>query len=180
MSIQPDPMFRSTTKTALPYAGTAGAAGSDASRERAESEAAEGVAEARQRRILEILAEAGILGATWAEISEKTGQHHGKVTGALSSMHKAGLVAALKFNRRNNSGVYVLPEYIVDRPVRAFKSNAAGASSAHPARPHLTSEEKDALVRLEQAAAQNSDRPIQIFTVTARILASALRRLDRP
>jgi hypothetical protein len=183
MSVQPDPMFTSKRKAALPYAGTTGAAGSDASRERAENEAADGTAYARQSRILDLLDSAGTLGMTWKEISDHTGEHHGKVSGALSSMHKAGSIVALKFNRRNGSGVYVLPPYVMDRPVREFRSNSQPEDGAvekllrdYLARPRLTDTERAMVARIRPAI--KSDKPIMLKPETARMLISALIRLD--
>ena len=176
--VTPDPMF-APHKASLPYAGTTGSAGSETSRTRAEREAADGTAQARQIRIIGILADAGAVGATWKEISDHTGQHHGQVSGALSALHKEGQIAALRFHRRNGSGVYVLPSFVLDRPVRAFRSNAAGALAQQPNRPKFTRTEEDAIARLAQALKQAGDRPVPLLPSTGRILLGALKRLSR-
>jgi hypothetical protein len=98
----------------LEYAGTEGSAGSDASHERAEREASDGTASARQRLILEALDWADVDGMTWQEMAQKLGLHHGQATGSLSNLHKAGKIARLT-EKRGRSSIYVLPEYIGDR-----------------------------------------------------------------
>lgn len=191
MSIEQDPIFASRTKpTALPYAGTTGASGSATSRQRAENEAADGTADARQRNILGLLAEAGPVGMTWKEVSDKTGQHHGQVSGALSSMHKNGLVVALKLDRRNGSGVYVLPEHVIGRITRPFNVNKAKTEErqAHPLikveaptppRPRLTKDEKALMERVRLGLAQSSDQPfLRMKPDSVRTLLAALDRLD--
>lgn len=94
--------------------GTAGWSGSTASRQRAEDEAADGTLLSRQRAVLNILNEAGPAGQTWFEVGDFLDVHHGAVTGALSSLHKAGMVVRLK-ERRGRSSIYVLPQYVGGR-----------------------------------------------------------------
>jgi hypothetical protein len=98
----------------LPYAGTEGWSGSEASRARA-VEQAQGEAGDRQERILHALDAHEENGATWAELGRDLGLHHGQVTGSLSSMHKAGTISRLQ-ERRGRSSIYVLPQYVGDRP----------------------------------------------------------------
>lgn len=107
------------TDDALPYAGTAGWSGSDTSRESAEREAEQGVALARLRTVLAHLREWGPNGCTVAELRDYTGEHHGKVSGALSVLHLQGRIARLADpdERREGCAVYVLPEHVLDRAV---------------------------------------------------------------
>jgi hypothetical protein len=53
-----------------PYTGTGGHAGTDTSRDRAESEASDGTLAVRQQRILDALAQAGAAGATWVTVGQ--------------------------------------------------------------------------------------------------------------
>lgn len=98
----------------LPYAGTEGYAGSDTSRERAQSEAVSGVASKRQRYVLIMAARAKENGITVAELRD-TNLHHGRISGALSVLHKMGKLARLR-EVRGKCKVYVLPEYVGERP----------------------------------------------------------------
>jgi hypothetical protein len=93
-----------------PYAGTGGHAGTDTSRDRAESEASDGTLAVRQQRILDALADAGAAGATWVTVGQALSLHHGQVSGALSNLHQAGLVFMLK-KRHNRSHPYVHAKY---------------------------------------------------------------------
>lgn len=121
MTTQPDPMF-DRNAPALPYDGTAGfAAGSAESRDQARREAEDGTAAARQARVLDALRNAGKTGMTIAEFRDNlaiAGEHHGKVSSAFSSLHKAKTIARLK-QRRNGSAVYVLPEHVGRRDTSA-------------------------------------------------------------
>jgi hypothetical protein len=99
---------------ALPYAGTEGFAGSDTSRERAYKEAIDGTASRRQRYILILAHRAGAKGVTVAEIRDQN-LHHGRISGALSALHKVGKLARLS-EVRGRCKVYVLPEYVEGRP----------------------------------------------------------------
>lgn len=99
---------------ALPYAGTEGFAGSETSRERAYKEAIDGTASKRQRYILILAHRAGAKGVTVAEIRDQN-LHHGRISGALSALHKVGKLARLS-EVRGRCKVYVLPEYVEGRP----------------------------------------------------------------
>lgn len=171
------PIFAPSKPLAAHYAGTTGSSGSTASRDRAEGEKASGVSAMRQARILELLKQAGTVGMTVAElrVPENGLGHHGSVSGACTNMHAEGLIVALKFDRRNGSGVYVLPEFVRDRPVRKFQSTAEKAA---PTRPHLTASEKEVIGNIRGALARAGDRPIQLKPSTARALLAAVARLD--
>jgi hypothetical protein len=124
--------------------GTLGHSGSDASRERAEHERDTGDAAYRQHKVLAALGN-HLMGPpedghTWAELDDLLGwHHHGRTTGALSTLHKAGHVARLA-DKRNGSSVYVLPEYVLGRTVVA-----QGRSKAT-----LTQGERHALDRMRR------------------------------
>ena len=85
----------------LPYAGTAGFVARDTSRELAEAEAESGVAASRGEKVLAFLWDASVRGATWQEVAKALSLHHGQASGALSVLHKSGLVfqSAYKRNR---------------------------------------------------------------------------------
>lgn len=102
----------------LPYAGTEGHSGTDTSRERAESEALNGVASARQRFVLILAERAKEKGITVAEIRDSR-LHHGRISGTLSVLHKAGRLSRLRLTREKCK-VYVLPEYVEDRQTEEF------------------------------------------------------------
>lgn len=94
----------------LPYAGTGGHAGSEASRDRAEREAGDGTLADRQRAVLDYLDYIGISGATWATVGQHLALHHGQVSGALSNLHAGGAVFMLR-KRHNRSHPYVHAKY---------------------------------------------------------------------
>lgn len=110
----------------FPYAGTSGyAAGSDTSEDRARADDASGATTRRQRAVLRLLDVTERRGLTWAELAAIGGWHHGQASGALSALHKSGLVAMLT-ERRQRSHVYVLPQHVADRPTRPHGSNRHG------------------------------------------------------
>lgn len=108
MTDQPD-LFTITDDDALPYAGTAGFVNQPASIERAESEADSGTAKARASAVLKLLYDNPI-GLTYQQVGQHLNLHHGQSSGALSTLHKAGLVF-LTFERRNKCQVYVHAAY---------------------------------------------------------------------
>lgn len=107
----------------LPYAGTSGHSGSEASRARAERADKNGTTSQRQIKTMKALSVRKSKGLTWKELDETTGwNHHGVTTGVLSVLHKAGKIARLK-EQRNGCSVYVLPEWVKDRPTAAHGRN---------------------------------------------------------
>lgn len=100
--------------TVLPYAGTSGWSGTDTSRARAEHADSSGSTGANQRLALDLLADAKEHGLTVAELRTEPGLHHGSASGALSLLHKAGMIARLE-QSRGRCKVYVLPEYVQGR-----------------------------------------------------------------
>jgi DNA-binding MarR family transcriptional regulator len=108
----------------LPYAGTSGWSGSDTSRERAEQADSDGTTSKRQMMVVDLLGESGRKGMTWRDLSERTGWHHGTASGALSVLHKSGVIARLT-ERRGRCAVYALPEFVGERETAAHRPNAS-------------------------------------------------------
>ena len=106
----------------LPYAGSSGFSGSETSRERAERQDSTGETSERQKMVLRALSNAEERGATWKEIGEAFGWHHGQASGVLSVLHKAGLVSRIT-ERRLRCQVYVLPFYLDGRTEAPYKRN---------------------------------------------------------
>lgn len=77
-----------------PYVGA-----SDTSRARAIREDLAGTTSKRRQQITDIIAHRGPYGATWAELAEITGLHHGQVSGALSKLHEMGKIFQHKKTR---------------------------------------------------------------------------------
>lgn len=103
-------------RASLPYAGTSGWSGSETSRSRAVTDDRSGVTAKRQANVLQILGDSEFHGVTWKELSDLTGEHHGSTSGALSVLHKDGIIARLT-ETRNRCKVYVLPEYVDGREI---------------------------------------------------------------
>lgn len=98
-----------------PYAGTSGYSGSDASRERAETNDSNGRTASVQSRVFAYVTGCREFGATIAEIRDAIpSEHHGTLSGALSVLHKEGILARLT-EKRNRCSVYVLPGYVGTR-----------------------------------------------------------------
>lgn len=97
-----------------PYAGTSGWSGSETSLERAVTEDSNGTTKKRQQQVLFYLERYKDRGVTWKELSVITNWHHGSSSGALSVLHKTGLIARLK-QTRDRCAIYVLPEYVNQR-----------------------------------------------------------------
>lgn len=71
--------------------------------------------------VLRMLDQRGAYGATWSEVGEAFGWHHGTSSGILSNMHKDGLIARLS-EKRGGAKVYVIPRSIANRPTEKHKS----------------------------------------------------------
>jgi DNA-binding MarR family transcriptional regulator len=110
----------------MPYNGTGGHAGSDTSKERAEREADDGTLAKRQREVMAFLWAQADRGATWAEVAEHLGIHHGSASGALSNLHKTGRIVRTT-DRRGRSEVYMIAEIAATLPVTlaAPRANAS-------------------------------------------------------
>lgn len=95
----------------LPYAGTEGFVGREASVERARRNAAEGISGDRQEQVLDYLRlTSGRVGATWIEVGEALRLHHGQVSSTLSVLHQAGKVFQLR-EKRGRSHPYVHTDF---------------------------------------------------------------------
>jgi DNA-binding MarR family transcriptional regulator len=106
----------------LPYGGTSGWSGSDTSEERAQRQDKNGTTGQNQKRTLSLLLFSRDEGLTWKELSDKTGWHHGTASGALSVLHKAGLIARLT-ERRLKCAVYVAPAFVNGRETQTHRPN---------------------------------------------------------
>lgn len=97
----------------LIYGGTTGyVAGSDTSKGRAESEARSGVARKRLQTVLDALQHQP-RGLIWKQLGALLSLHHGQVSGALSTLHKAGEVFQIR-ERRGNCHPYVHRKFLGD------------------------------------------------------------------
>ena len=103
----------------LPYNGSSGWSGSSASRKRAEQADTNGITAQRQIDTMNLLEAKAETGLTWNELAFHYGWHHGQASGALSNLHKSGHISRLH-ETRDNSHVYVLPEWIMFRPTQEF------------------------------------------------------------
>lgn len=108
----------------LGYNGTGGYnSQSDTSREAAYHDLVEGVTAKAQRLTLILAAQAGERGLTIVDLREAKGSlHHGKMSSALTNLHKGGRLVRLQ-ERRDRSHVYVLPEFASERETSPFKPN---------------------------------------------------------
>lgn len=82
----------------IAYGRTAGFVNQPASRDRAQKEAASGVASQRAMLVLRYLQNAPE-GMTWRELGAALNLHHGQISGVLSNLHKSGLVFMLRQQR---------------------------------------------------------------------------------
>lgn len=98
----------------LPYDGSSGWSGTDTSKERAEENDKYGKTQQIQAFVYRWLMWHNTKGATWKEIADATGWHHGSVSGALSVLHKDGKISRL-LEKRDRCRVYVLNEYVSGR-----------------------------------------------------------------
>ena len=98
----------------LPYGDTSGWSGSQTSQARAIAEDSDGTTSFRQKIIVALLLRAGKIGLTWKEVAERQNWHHGQSSGALSVLHKEGLIERLT-ERRNRCAVYVHPDFVNGR-----------------------------------------------------------------
>lgn len=108
------------TQAYLPYAGTSGWRGSEASRERAFIDDANGTTSLRQRIALKRVWDQEFRGLTWKEFGEIENLHAGQASGVLSVLHKQGLIVRLK-EKRNRCSVYVAPIYVNSREISERK-----------------------------------------------------------
>lgn len=99
----------------LPYAGTSGYSGSEASRERAERRDRGGETLTLQQRVARVAAALGPTGVTIAELRKTIyWEHHGSLSGALTVLHKSGRLLRLR-EQRGGCSIYVAPRFLLDR-----------------------------------------------------------------
>lgn len=108
----------------MPYHGTSGLGGSDASADARRTADTNGTTSVRQRTVLTLLDEARGRGLTWRELGDLTGWHHGTASSALSTLHKVGDIARLTITRERCS-VYVALDHVNGREIAAHRPNAA-------------------------------------------------------
>lgn len=113
-----------------PYNGTSGWSGSSTSEERALREDSDGTTGKRQIAALTYLASRGTYGATWKELADTLKLHHGSASGVLSVLHLTERVARLK-ETRNRCKVYVLPEFVDNRPIEIRKKKSCPNCGHH-------------------------------------------------
>jgi hypothetical protein len=101
-----------------PEAGrSSGWSGSEASKERAHREDANGTTEDRQQRILGQVGHWGQQGRTVKELRDRyPDMHHGQISSALTGLHKAGKILRLA-EKRDRCSVYVHPSFLLGREV---------------------------------------------------------------
>jgi len=100
----------------LPYAGTSGWSGSEASRDRALEDDLMGRTTKRQAETMLELLKAKEKGLTWSELGEIKGWHHGTASGVLSVLHKVDAIVRLK-ERRNKCSIYVMRGFVNNREI---------------------------------------------------------------
>ena len=106
----------------LPYAGTSGWKGSEASKDRVYKDDNDGKTVSRQNLALQHLQFAIHYGMTWVELGAERQWHAGQASGVLSVLHKEGYIVRLK-ERRNRCSVYVMPEFTNGREVSPHKEH---------------------------------------------------------
>lgn len=85
-------------------------AASDTSKARALREDADGTTARRRLQLIQLVEETGVVGATWKELADITGLHHGQVSATLSRLHENGHVFQLVATR-NGCHPYVTDTY---------------------------------------------------------------------
>lgn len=103
------------------YEGTRGYSGGAASEDAAIAERDSGRTSEMMDRVLRLVYMRGGYGATSAELRNALpDEHHGRITSALTKLHIAGEIAALR-ERRGNCGVYVVKGRESGREVRPYR-----------------------------------------------------------
>jgi len=114
----------------VPYNGTSGWSGTQSSEERALREDSDGTTTQRQMAALTYLAKRGRYGVTWKELGDAFGIHHGSASGVLSVLHKTEHLARLT-EVRDKCKVYVLPEFVDNRPTEFQKQKSCPNCGHH-------------------------------------------------
>lgn len=77
---------------------------------------------ASQPRVFQAVSDSGFDGRTFREVSRETGIKEQTVSGALSDLHKVGLLARLK-DSRGRAKLYTLPHYTFGRETEEHTSH---------------------------------------------------------
>lgn len=149
----------------LPYAGTSGFSGTTTSEGRAREADKTGKTKDRQRRVMWFLAGCRSHGATWKELSEATGWHHGTASGALSVLHKTGRIARLS-QSRHKCKVYVLPNYVDGRETEPHRGSIQRRASNPREAVMLTEHQADVLIQGHDTLVNQVSRTIADQTDT--------------
>lgn len=75
--------------------------------------------ESTRDEVMALLRKAEDFGITWWEASMVLEKHHGEVSGALSSLHREGVIYRLT-EKRGKSKVYVLPRFCNGRTIEEY------------------------------------------------------------
>jgi hypothetical protein len=102
------------TLDTLPYGDTSGWSGSDTSENRARNDDASGITKVRRQEVIEFLRQQQYTGATWFEVAQALGYHHGQASGVLSGLHKQGHIMRLR-SKRAKCAIYVHRDYVSNR-----------------------------------------------------------------
>lgn len=102
------------------YHGTRGYTADNASKDAAEADAASGKTNELQDELCIYAKVCGSDGVTVHEARLASGEHHGRVSSALTKLHIAGRLVALRA-RRGNAGIYVHPDYVNGRETRPYR-----------------------------------------------------------
>lgn len=107
--------YRGMERPVVPYGGSSGWSGSEASRERAEYLDRSGITSKRQRKTMSLL-EFYDNGLNWHGLNALTGWGHQGCSAVLSTLHKENYIVRLA-TKVNGSHLYVLPENVAGRPI---------------------------------------------------------------
>lgn len=117
--------------TADSYRGTRGHGPADTSQEAAIAERDKGTTNAMMQIVLAEIHSFGKHGLTSAELRGRPAlaeEHHGRISSAITKLHIAGEIVALR-ERRGNCGVYVHPDYVSGRGTRPYRRQAVRLSA---------------------------------------------------
>lgn len=70
-----------------------------------------------QTALIAYIRSCGATGVTWKELAQSLDLHHGQASGALSGLHRRGIIARLTNGRRERCRIYVHPDFVSGRPV---------------------------------------------------------------
>lgn len=113
------------------YHGTRGHGPAATSTDAAIAERDKGITNAMMQAVLAEIHSFGNHGLTSAELRGRprlAEEHHGRISSAITKLHIAGEVVALR-ERRGNCGVYVHPDYVGDRDTRPYRRQAVRLSA---------------------------------------------------